>query len=431
MDPAAMLLASKEQTATPISPIEWDGDMFIDNTVLYWFNGEGQEPTEIKTVEVNPTFLETLRASLKQSHRSPLSPDLVGLLTDWEPNPKKFRAMTELQKAQAHFKQTEDGFSELTELLEQYNALPELPLPILPVDVVREVCQLVPHECSGLSRNVQAWLDPILFRHVVIDPDFSGSRLLEAFKGQSSPPSMRMMHAAKFVISLDVQPRRRFSANEPEVEETLPPEIWKGLTAFCPNLNTVLLCHARDYDHDLPTLENRRLPLLRRMHCHAGQFMAATSAAVLAAPIYMSLTHLSLIIPWSKGLNDVERWQWHELSTLVNLIGFLLTVSLPRFDYMDFPTVGGPALDRVLESVFSCLPQPSLKIAIVEGVNSIAHLKCSSHKKLVHWIPSFERGSPSYSEGETSLKGFWGSTRFWEEPFWSHALEFVEKRDRK
>ncbi|KAH8823915.1 hypothetical protein DL96DRAFT_1683075 [Flagelloscypha sp. PMI_526] len=197
----------------------------------------------LRVARVNPKYFDAKKDALKHSHRSQFSKKIDDIPDRYDMNSSSYSwdELNQLKDGIRGCEEAEEEFHGVRGVVESYNTLPVAPSPgyLLPLDVLREIFSLIPHAASGLSKEIQHWLDPILFQNIIIRNSDSGPELVASLQGQSSPPSPRLIRASTIVKRISVL--RTFTAI-PEVlwsrEMFEPPinplsaDVWKGITLW-------------------------------------------------------------------------------------------------------------------------------------------------------------------------------------------------------
>ncbi|KAH8823913.1 hypothetical protein DL96DRAFT_1615814 [Flagelloscypha sp. PMI_526] len=408
---------------------------------MTWEEQYAEEEIDVRVTlrvpRVPPKYFNAIKDALKHSHRSQFSEEIADIPDWYEMNSGSdfWEDIYRLREVLRVCEEAEEEFNELRDMVESYNSLPVAPSPghLLPLDVLREIFTLIPHDASLVSKETQRRLDPILFQKVVIR---DGSKLLAALQGRAVPPSPRLIRASTIVKKISVAPNRTFDelwGDEewfPRPINPLSSDVWKGITEICPNIQTISLCF-KDYEVDqIPRYDGRALPNLRRLHCEPRYFLAPTDTHILSPHIYQTITHLSLNL---RGHSEIIRqWVWTDLQRLESLVALL--IQMPEIESVEIRLI------RLAEKVISGIMNPQLtaliflfvgaRLSTSAVINHIRTLDTRLHDQIVCWVTSNRVGHSSMGQTEDGVLGGFEEyeNEFWDKDFLSHLFEFMERR---
>ncbi|KAH8830400.1 hypothetical protein DL96DRAFT_1553881 [Flagelloscypha sp. PMI_526] len=273
-------------------------------------------PPLIEWIDVNTDLLAQLKNCVCAASNSPRSAFLLdATLQGWLERSADYiysidAAVATLERCLSSMQASRNRLIEVKLVVKALLLQPVLPLPELPEDIVRYILEMCAREngvehakmLTLLSRQVQSWVDPLLFENIYLRLE-SGRRLapdhlLTALKPASRPPSQRMLKIGQNITNLVLVTPQHLSF------QTL-----QGLSPLLPGLHSLEITGNEQRD-DIPGHATFYIPTLRHLHW---------PSSTLDHPAYQPLTHLSLQMVTSSVDQTRNMYNWVALSQLSNL----------------------------------------------------------------------------------------------------------------
>ncbi|KAH8823731.1 hypothetical protein DL96DRAFT_1615343 [Flagelloscypha sp. PMI_526] len=205
------------------------------------------------------------------------------------------------------------------------------PIPNLPSDILWNIFAVAAEDSketgsrlSLISKEVQQWVDPILFRHINLSCD----EITPAQLRDTLSASPRLSHAVQFTTGALIWGRFR-SANTPD------PDTWIEFLSQLPSFRALSLMNERIESQETLDIYNVEIPKLRHL------FLPVAYSAIpfnLPLRLFASITHLALDF---SSLAQV-RYDWRTFSTLEHIQ--ILAIDLmgsKKTRYGSYPSLRG------------------------------------------------------------------------------------------